>query len=80
MKKYPLKPSKKQLGIMSLYFKILEQEEIIFLNKVCYLERKMSKETGIEGLEFFRFDGEFIGVGNVSRTLKLIQADELKNE
>jgi hypothetical protein len=77
-KTYTLKPTKKQLKIMSLYFKMLEQEEIIFFNRVCDLEREMIDKTGIQELEFFRCDGEFVGIGNLDRTMQLISGEILE--
>jgi hypothetical protein len=66
----PLKPNKKQLEIMRLYFNMLEQEEIIFFSKVCELERKMCNKTGLNGLYFFNCDGEFVGIRNVATSEK----------
>jgi hypothetical protein len=36
------------------------------------IEKKMAKETGIEDIEFFFCDGDLAGIGNTSRTMKLI--------
>jgi len=77
-KKHTLKPTKKQLEIMRLYFNMLEQEENIFFMKVYELEKEMRNKVGINDLEFFRCDGEFVGVGNISKTMKLLQKEDLE--
>ena len=42
------------------------------------LEKTLERETGIKGIEFFRNDfGEFAGIGNIARTMKLIIGDDL---
>jgi len=41
----------------------------------------MSKETGIVDLEFIQdsmFGGEWVGVGNVDRTMSLLQGETLE--
>lgn len=65
-----------QLDKIKLYWAMLKQEEIDFYQRVYLLEKQMSEATGIEDLEFFECDG-FCGVGNLSRTLRLIPEDEL---
>lgn len=78
MKKYSLKPTKKQLEVIKLYWAMLQQEELRFLNRVYELERDMVNKTGIQELEFFRCDGDYVGIGNIDRTMKLIQQEELE--
>lgn len=75
MKTYKIKPTKKQLAIIKEYWDKFKVEESIFWKRVMYLEQLMSEETDIEGLEFFYADNECVGVGNVSRSMKLIQFD-----
>lgn len=77
MKKYSIKPNKNQIQIMRLFWKMLKREELIFINKICDLERTMIDKTGIQELEFFRADGEYVGIGNMSRTMKLISDTDL---
>jgi hypothetical protein len=77
MKKKNLKPTKKQLWAMKLFWNMLKQEENIFYSKVSKLENSMAANTGIEDIEFFMVENEFVGIGNTSRTLKLIQQEEL---
>lgn len=73
MKSYKIKPTKKQLAIMKLYWDMFQTEQAILWGKMAELEKGMSRETGIKDLEFFNSDGEFVGIGNGSRTMKLIQ-------
>jgi len=77
-KKYPIKPTEKQLEIMKLYWAMLQTELSIFYAYVGNLERDMSDATKIDGLEFFSSDNEFVGIGNYDRTLNLIQREELE--
>ena len=77
-KKYPIRPTEKQLEAMKLYWAMLQTELSLFYSRVGQLERDMSDATKIDGLEFFQCDNEFCGVGNSDRTLKLIQRTELE--
>ena len=70
---YKIKPTKKQLKVFKKYWKELEEAEDEFYGVVRGLEIMMSKETGIEGVEFFSCDGAYVGVGNEARTMKLVQ-------
>jgi len=54
------------------YFKALDSLENDFYDAVNNLETTMKRETGIEGIEFFWVGGEVVGIGNSSRTMKLI--------
>ena len=54
------------------YWAMLEELEEDFYRKLYMLENKMRKETGIKDLEFFWADNEIVGIGNESRTMKLI--------
>ncbi|MFH0805994.1 MAG: hypothetical protein V1901_03915 [Patescibacteria group bacterium] len=72
MKTYKIKPTKKQLKIIKQYWKELEKAENIYYGIIMNLEKKMEKETGINGIMFFSCDGSHVGVGNDDRTLPLI--------
>lgn len=83
IKTYKIKPTKKQLKTIKHYWRLLELLEDMFCIRLNRLEKDMEKDTGIKGIEFFRNDGEYVGVGNWQRTMKLIQEDKLcgiKNE
>jgi len=71
--KYKIKPTKKQLKIIKAYWKRLRNLEDDFYDKLRILEYELEKKTGIKDIEFFKSDGEYVGVGNGSRTMKLIQ-------
>jgi hypothetical protein len=77
-KKYPIRPTEKQLNLMKLYWAMLGCETTRFYAKVSDLEKKMCEDTGIKDLEFFQCDNEFVGIGNYDRTLKLIHREELE--
>jgi hypothetical protein len=76
--KYPIKPSKKQLEQMMAFWDMLEVLQDEFHLKLARLEGEMELVTGIEGIEFFRCDGDYVGIGNSARTMKLIQQDEIE--
>jgi len=78
MKTYTLKPTKKQLEVMKKFWAILRVELEEFNMKVSELEENMQKETKIEDIEFFNTDGSYVGIGNLTRTMKLFQAEELE--
>ena len=72
-KKYTIKPTKKQLVIMKDGWKQLQAEEDKFYQKVVAVEKWIEIETGIKGVEFFMCDNSYVGIGNVDRTMKLVQ-------
>lgn len=75
---YTLKPTKKQLETMKLYWAMLKQEENLFYVKVYELEKNMSEMVGLEDLEFFQTESGFAGIGNMDRTMNLIHSKELE--
>ena len=77
-KKYPIKPTEKELNIMKLYWAMLGCEETRFFAKVYELEKKMCEDTEINDLEFFQVDNDFVGIGNIERTMALIQREQLE--
>lgn len=78
MKKYKIKPTKKQLDIMKDYWKRFQKRENYFYQDINKLENEMVKKTGIKGIEFFFAEyGGCVGIGNISRTMKLIHGEEL---
>lgn len=79
-KKYPFQPTEEQLKIMKYYWRMFRKEEILFNMRIRELEEKMSLLTGINDLEFFISDGEYVGIGNIERTMKLHQREELEDE
>jgi hypothetical protein len=77
-KKYKIKVTKKLIKQLKPYWKELRQIENKFYDKLYEIEKKMEKITGIKGIEFFQCDGYYAGIGNVNRTMPLIQRDELE--
>jgi len=70
-KKYKTKaPNRKTL---KKYWKALEILESRHFKEIWDLEKKMAKETGIKDICFFSCDGDYVGIGNGSRTMKLVQ-------
>lgn len=78
-KEYKIKKTKKLIKKLQPYWKELDEIQNEFFDKVNKLERKMEKETGIEGIEIFYGNGgvDIVGIGNVSRTMELIHSYEL---
>lgn len=80
MKNKIIKPTKKQLEIMKLYWRMFQAETAIYWGRIGDLEREMSKRTGIKDMEFIH-DSMCIGwcgVGNYDRTMRLIHGEELE--
>ena len=70
--KYPAKIWEKKL---SKYWKPLEKIEDEYYKQLFALEKKMEKETGIKGIEFFHSDNSIVGIGNDSETMELIHRE-----
>lgn len=49
----------------------------LYYEAITNLEEKMAEETLIDDIEFFWVDGEIVGVGNESQTLKLVHDTQL---
>lgn len=78
MKKYTVKPTKKQLDIIKTYWRELESITSVYYDNVDILELAMETKTKIKGIEFFKSDdGGYVGVGTVDRKMKLIQGEDL---
>jgi len=54
------------------YFKMLDEIDDIHYLAVMKLEALMKEESNIDDIEFFWVDGAIVGIGNESRTMKLI--------
>ena len=72
-KEYSVKPPSRK--VLKRYWDMMECEQDLFCKRIVEIELEMEKETGIKGIEFFRSpdDGCYCGIGNVDRTMKLIQ-------
>jgi len=71
-KVYTIKPPSKK--VLKPFWEELEVAENEYYEWVGKIEKKMAEKTGIKDIEFFRSpdDGCYCGIGNESRTLKLI--------
>lgn len=78
MKHYTVKISKNTLKKLKIYWSNFKNIEDRFYDEVRKLEESMEKDTGIKDVEFFQNDGYYCGIGNGSRTMKLIQREELE--
>jgi len=76
-KKYKIKITKQLLKKLKSYWKEFKKIQDKFYKEQYELEKKAQKETGI-GIEFFKVDGECVGIGNYERTMKLIHSYELE--
>jgi len=76
--KNKIKKTKQLIKKLEPYWKELQEIEREYYSAVYRLEKRMSKEIGILGLEFFQCDNFFVGIGNLERTLPLIHARELE--
>jgi hypothetical protein len=78
-KKYKLKPTRKQLLLIKEAWKRFQYIEECFYQSIGKLEDKIAKETGIKDIIFFNSDGDWCGIGNKSRSMKLLQREDLEN-
>ena len=78
--KYPIKKTKKLITQLKPYWKEVQELYDDFFEKVNDLEIKMQKDKkiGIDDIEFFWVDGDYVGIGNIGRTMRLIQREELE--
>ncbi len=75
MKKLKVNTRKK----LKPYWTKLERLELNFFRKVEKLEKEMQKDIGIDDLEFY-CNGGYCGIGNTSRTIKLIHGHQLEEK
>ncbi len=76
--KYKINPTKKKIAIMKLYWDMFQVEQLYLWSRIGDLEKEMSKKTGLEGLEFFQCDNDWVGIGDSDRYMRLIHGEELK--
>ena len=80
-KKYKLKPSRGQLKAMRKAWKDMQDFEGIFYQALGLIENNLAFKTGISDIEFVKdsmMGGEWIGIGNISRTMPLYQREQLE--
>jgi len=82
-KKYKIKPSRGQLKAMRKAWKDMQDFEGIFYMAIRLIEDTLAFKTGISDIEFVKdsmFGGEWIGIGNISRTMPLYQREQLEKK
>ena len=72
--------TKQEIKKLKKYWKELDALERDFDMTINALEDAMQKDLKIDDVEFFRVDGEFLGIGNISKTINLIALYELEKE
>jgi len=71
------KPTSKQLKEIKEAWKQFCKIQDYSYKKIRILEEHLEKKTGIKGIEFICNGGDWCGVGNADRTMKLIHLDPL---
>ncbi len=79
-KKYKVIPTKKQLDILKKGWKLFQEITDAYYKNVYNIEHDLSKNTGIKDIEFIHDSMcmGWAGIGNVSRTMALLQREELE--
>jgi len=70
--------TKKEVKKLKKYWNAFQSAQEEFESIVIDIEEDMQKDLNIDDLEFFKSDDGYCGIGNVSRTIKLIYNDELE--
>jgi len=78
MKPKKRKLNKKQMYWVRHYWNNLQKIQEDYWSKVNIVEACMAEDTGIPDIEFIWVNNAIIGVGNVSKTIELIQTDEME--
>lgn len=78
-KDYKIKKTKELMKQLKPFMTDLLIIENQYWTGISKLEHKMYKKTGIKDIELFHSDGSVVGIGNVSRTMELIQREELES-
>jgi hypothetical protein len=71
------KATKKQITELKPYWKAANQINQRYWEEITRLEEAMLKKFKID-YEIFHCDGDMVGIGNYSRTIKLIYKEELE--
>lgn len=75
MKKWKVKPTRKQMVLIRRAWVLYGEITEMYHNKITELEKELESLTKIKGIEFFYGEGGYCGIGNTSRTMKLLQPD-----
>lgn len=60
------------------YWKEVIEAEQQYSEAIQKIEKKMGKGIDVEDLEIFYVEGEIVGIGNYSRSIKLIHRHEIE--
>jgi len=80
MSNYKIKVDKELINKLKKYHIVMTELEDIYYRSLGKLEELMEKDTKIEGIYFFRCDGEYVGIGNYDTTMPLIHTEQLEKE
>ena len=70
--------TEKQKKIFKEGWKQMQRDYHYYITLLSATEKWMVKESGIKDVEFFFVDGEIAGIGNESRTIELLQGEDLE--
>ena len=73
-----IKKTKKLINQLKPFWKEMRIKQSLFYRELFNIEKRMAKETKIKDIDFFSCDGEIVGIGNATRTMKLIHDSELE--
>ncbi len=71
--------TKKEIKKLKIYWKELSRIQDEFHFHVELLEMAMQHDLNIDDLEFIFIDG-YCGIGNINRTIKLLNEEELEKK
>ena len=78
-KKYKIVPNKAQMKVLREGWKQFKKDYDVFWGLISATEKWMSEKTGIKGIEFFRVDGSYVGIGNYGVwSMPLVRSEEFE--
>jgi len=79
--KNKIKVDKEFIKKLKPYWEKVVLLEMDFYSKLCKLEEQMTNDLKMdETLEFFMMDNSIVGIGNITRTMRLIRGEEIEKE
>jgi len=76
-----IKVDKKFIKKLKPYWEKAIILETNFYSKLCKLEEQMTNDLKMDDtLEFFMSDNSIVGIGNITRTMRLIRCEEIEKE
>lgn len=80
MKKYQIETNKNLINKLKPFWRELQSLENKFYNEMQKIEKRMAITVKINDIEFFMSDGYYCGIGNNTRTMRLIHDNELEDK